>query len=143
MRNVLTAGKIVVPIDFSDESFSALDQALILADKPSNVHVLHALEMLAAMEPGIVWAQVHDEERRIQVTEALKDRLSGEKYQGVKLVVEFGDPGHCIADYAQDNSAELIVISSQGRTGVKRLMLGSVAERVIRLSHCPVLVLKN
>jgi nucleotide-binding universal stress UspA family protein len=54
-----------------------------------------------------------------------------------------GEPAHGIADYAQDKKAELIVIPSHGRTGITRLLIGSVAERVVRLAHCPVLVLRK
>ena len=57
--------------------------------------------------------------------------------------VEFGDPGNQIVDFAERISAELIVIPSHGRTGIERLLLGSVAERVARLAPCPVLVLRG
>jgi nucleotide-binding universal stress UspA family protein len=57
--------------------------------------------------------------------------------------VRIGDPGHEIADCAAEIGADLVVISSHGRKGVKRLLIGSVAERVVRLSHCPVLVLRK
>ena len=50
---------------------------------------------------------------------------------------------HEIADFAQEKKAELIVLPSHGRTGLTRLLLGSVAEKVVRLAHCPVLVLKK
>ncbi len=143
MTNRFTVEKLVVPVDFSDQSFAALDKALSIADKPEDIHVIHALEMLAAMEPGIVWAQIRDEERREQVLNALRQHLQDDKYIQIQLAVKFGDPGHCIADYAQEVSADLIIIPSHGYSGVKRLLLGSVAERVIRLAHCPVLVLKD
>ncbi|MEZ6094353.1 MAG: universal stress protein [Pirellulaceae bacterium] len=55
----------------------------------------------------------------------------------------FGDPGSEITRFAKENDAGLIVISSHGRTGVSRLLLGSVAERVVRLAPCPVLVLRD
>ena len=47
------------------------------------------------------------------------------------------------ASFAQEKHAELIVIPSHGRTGITRLLIGSVAERVVRLAHCPVLVLRK
>jgi nucleotide-binding universal stress UspA family protein len=56
--------------------------------------------------------------------------------------VRFGDPGREIAAHAEELHAELIVMPSHGRTGLSRLFIGSVAERVVRLAHCPVLILK-
>ena len=54
-----------------------------------------------------------------------------------------GTPGLEILDYAQEKKVELIVIPSHGHTGIGRFLLGSVAERVVRYSHCPVLVLRK
>ncbi len=62
---------------------------------------------------------------------------------GVTTVVRVGNPGLEIADYATQLGADLIVISSHGYHGLKRLLLGSVAERVIRHAECPVLVLRR
>ncbi|HBE68502.1 MAG TPA: hypothetical protein DDW52_10180, partial [Planctomycetaceae bacterium] len=53
-----------------------------------------------------------------------------------------GDPGQITADRADELGAELIVVGSHGRTGLSRLVLGSTAERVTRLAHCAVLVVK-
>ena len=54
-----------------------------------------------------------------------------------------GDPGHQIAEFAKEAGAGLIVMPSHGRTGLTHLLIGSVAERVVRFAHCPVLVLRN
>jgi nucleotide-binding universal stress UspA family protein len=89
--------------------------------------------------PLAVW-DVESQTR--MATQALYDRVKEQKYQGVKMQVCDGDPGTEIAKYGEDISADLIVISSHGRRGFKRLLIGSVAERVVRLAHCPVLVLK-
>ncbi len=141
--SILTPNTVLVPVDFSESSIQALDHALQLVSQPGDVYVLHVLEALTAMEPGIVWTQLPDEQREDKVMQALRQRLDADKYAGVRLVVEFGNPGHCVADYAEKISADLIVIASHGRTGIPRLMLGSVAERVIRLAQCPVLVVKS
>ena len=74
---------------------------------------------------------------------ALKQRLADAKYQGIQLSVVLGEPAHGIANFAEEKKAELIVIPSHGRTGITRLLIGSVAERVVRLAHCPVLVLRK
>jgi len=139
----LPKNNVVVPIDFSDNSLDAVDTALELVAAAPQVHVIHVLPMLTVADPGVVWEPVDDESRRSHAEDALRQRLADEQYRGVKVEVTIGDPGHEIADYAQQQDAELIVMPSHGRTGIRRLLIGSVAERVVRLAHCPVLVLKH
>jgi nucleotide-binding universal stress UspA family protein len=134
---------VVVPVDFSDESFAALDTALHLVAQPEHIHVVHVLPVLEPIEPEGLWSTMDDESRRRHTEEALRQRLNETRHQGVQIAVLFGDPGHEIADYAQQVKAELIVLPSHGRRGLSRLLIGSTAERVVRLAHCPVLVLRK
>jgi len=135
--------KVVVPVDFSDESFDAVDTALEVAADPSGVYIIHVLPEPSMMEPGIEWQQIDNENRKRHAAGAICERLADEKYENVEIEIDFGDPGYRIADFAQRIGADLIVTPSHGRTGLERIMVGSVAERVIRLSHCPVLVLRR
>jgi nucleotide-binding universal stress UspA family protein len=105
------------------------------------LHVVHVLPELLAAEPGVIWASIDDTSRIEHAREAMEKRLVD--FQGVDLRVGIGDPGQVITHLATELQADLIVIPSHGRTGVKRLLLGSVAERVVRLAHCPVLVLRH
>ena len=135
--------KVVVPIDFSDQSLTAVPNALELVDDPANVLVVHVLQELSPMEPGEIWRAV-DEETRIRHTmQALRERLAKDGQEAVSTDVVIGDPGREIAALAERAGADLIVLTSHGRTGLKRLLIGSVAERVIRLAHCPVLALRS
>jgi nucleotide-binding universal stress UspA family protein len=134
---------VVVPVDFSDESFGAVDLALSLVDEGTHVHVIHVLAPLAPTEPGVIWSTVDDASRIAHAREALAGRLSDAKYRGIDIEIDIGDPGQQIADFAQQEGADLIVLPSHGRTGLGRLLIGSVAERVVRLAHCPVLVLRR
>jgi len=134
---------VVVPIDFSDESIAAVETALELVASPVRVHVIHVLPLLVASDPGIIWEAIDDESRRQHALAALRERLGAEAYQGVDIAIAVGDPGEEIVRFAESVNAELIVLPSHGRTGLKRLLIGSVAERVVRLAHCPVLVLKQ
>ena len=84
-----------------------------------------------------------DELREHRVTEALTKLADQHGASGATLAVAIGTPGLEIADYARRYKADLIVIPSHGYHGVKRLFLGSVAERVIRHAHCDVLVLRR
>jgi nucleotide-binding universal stress UspA family protein len=135
--------KVVVPIDFSDDAFEALDTALELVDEPKHVHVIYVLAVLEPAEPGVIWSTIDEESRARHAEQALRERLTDAKYQGVSVKIDFGDPGHQVAEFAQEQGADLIVLSSHGRTGIKRLLIGSVAERIVRLAHCPVLVLRK
>ncbi len=134
---------VVVPVDFSDESFAALDTALEIAGQAANVHLVHVLPPLSPVEPGELWDTITDEGRAEHVRKELAKRLTDSRYQGISTDVVFGDAGHEIAHFAEQRQADLIVLPSRGLTGLKRILVGSVAERVVRLSHCPVLVLRH
>lgn len=133
--------RVVVPFDFSDESFAAVQLARGFVEDPSTLHIVHVLPELMATEPGVIWSSIDDSGRMDHAREAMEKRFAD--IPGVALNVGIGDPGHVITDLATEVKADLIVIPSHGRTGVKRLLLGSVAERVVRLAHCPVLVLRQ
>lgn len=134
---------VLVPCDFSEDSFTALDVALQLVAAPADVHVLHVLPELSPLEPGEIWDTIDDKSRTDHALQAIRDRLSDAKYAGVTIDVRFGTPGYAIAEYAKETSADLIVMPSHGRTGLAHMLLGSVAERVVRLAHCGVLVLRH
>jgi nucleotide-binding universal stress UspA family protein len=134
---------VLVPIDFSEESFDALDIGLQLVEDASQVTVIHVLQDLSPLEAGEVWGVIDPQTRLENVTKALRERLKDDKYARVRVEVLLGDPAHGIANYAQQEKTELIVIPSHGRTGITRLLIGSTAERVVRLAHCPVLVLRK
>jgi nucleotide-binding universal stress UspA family protein len=138
----LNQRSVVVPVDFSDASKAAVDLAMELVDAPEHVNVIHVSPSIFPTEIGYVW-EAYDEKDYLEKAEAyLKPWLADEKYHGVNHVIKMGSPGEEIVSHAQEVGAELVVIPSHGRTGLKRLLLGSVAERVVRLAECPVLVLK-
>lgn len=135
--------RVIVPLDFSDESFAALDTALQLVESPEQVTAIHVLPDLSPLEPGEVWHTIDEESRARHARQAIRDRLKDPRYASVEIEVAFGDPGHEITAFASANGADLIVLPSHGRRGLSRILIGSVAERVVRLAHCPVLVLRT
>lgn len=135
--------RVVVPIDFSEESFLALDVALQLVEMPNQVSIVHVLQDLAPLEAGEVWGVIDPTVRIENARNALRQKLADDKYSSVTLDVILGDAAHGIAEFAEQNKAQLIVIPSHGRRGITRLLMGSTAERVVRLAHCPVLVLRQ
>lgn len=135
---------VVVPVDFSDESFDSLDVAREnFVEDASALRIIYVLPALVPAEPGVIWETVDDQSRITHAKQAFRERLSDPKWQGIGIDIAVGDSGREIADFAHEVGAELVVLSSHGRTGITRLLIGSTAERVVRLCHCPVLVLRK
>jgi nucleotide-binding universal stress UspA family protein len=136
--------KIVVPTDFSDLSLEAVDSALQLAGgDASRLHIVSVLVPVVPPSPGIVWGTIDDQVRLSRVREALEDILGKRGLSGATAHVLIGTPGTMVTELAHELNADLIVVTSHGRTGIVRAALGSVAERVVRLARCPVLVIKK
>jgi nucleotide-binding universal stress UspA family protein len=134
---------VLVPIDFSEEAHKALVDTLEFVGDPAKLHAIHVLAPLEPTEPGVIWQTVDDMKRIETIKTAFSERFPGEAYQNIKFTVTVGNPSSEIIDYAKHNAINLIVIPSSGRTGLSRFFLGSVAERVVRFSHCPVLVIRQ
>jgi nucleotide-binding universal stress UspA family protein len=139
----LNPKRTVVPIDFSDLSYQALDRALEIAGERGDVQVIHVLTELSTMEPGNLYGTLTDAERIKSTEEYLRKKLADKKYAGVRVHATVGDAGREITAFAEREGADLIVIPSHGYGMLKHLLLGSVAERVVRLANCPVLVLRS
>lgn len=134
---------VVVPVDFSEESLAAIDTALQITGSSKILHVIHVLPELSPLEPGEVWETISEQSRTEHAERTLRERLSDSTYAGINIEVLFGDPGHAVVRRAEELQADMIVLPSHGRTGLAHLLIGSVAERVVRFAHCPVLVLRK
>lgn len=135
--------RVLVPIDFSEESFAAQKLTLEFVEDPSHLYILHALPHLSPVDPAVVWNTMDDETRKQHVEKVFRQRFNAPEYQKVHFTVAIGDPATEIINYAKAEQIDLIVIPSHGRTGLSHFFLGSVAEKVIRYAHCPVLVLRR
>jgi nucleotide-binding universal stress UspA family protein len=133
---------VVVPFDFSEQGEHALDSARVFVADSKNLHVVHVLPTIELAEPGVIWETIDDDARRNHAEQAFREQFKGTPFDRIDFRVRFGDAGREIVAYAEELKAELIVMPSHGRTGLSRLLIGSVAERVVRLAHCPVLILK-
>ena len=78
-----------------------------------------------------------------RATKFLDEFLCRHEMAGFSSVVTIGNPGLKITEFASENGVDLIVLPSHGNSGLKRVLLGSVAERVLRHAECPVLVLRR
>ena len=141
------ARRILAPVDFSEHARLAVAYAKDLAATyGAHLDLLHVIEetaMTAAhgMEPIVV--RVPDVE--VQARQAL-ERLAqeaGGPETPYTVHVTVGHPAHEIAAFAERHRTDLIVIATHGLTGIKRLLLGSVAERVVHRAPCPVFTVKG
>ena len=141
--SLFTGDRILVPIDFSEDSFNALDETLNFVKDPNKITVIHVLSPLEAVDPAVIWATLNDETRKKNIKNAFYERYDKSLIDNLKLKIKIGNPSLEIVDYAKKNKIDLIVIASHGRTGLNRFLLGSVTERVVRLAKCPVLVWRD
>jgi universal stress protein A len=124
--------RILCPVDFSETSGKALQYAeRLAAASGAEVVVLHAFD------PG--------QTRPLDPT--LRDRLETLRPASPQVkfrhVLHAGSAGEVICWYAEDQKCDLIVMGTHGRTGLMHLILGSVAEHVLRHARCPVQVVRN
>jgi universal stress protein A len=140
--------KILVPVDFSDCSKKALQYALPLAkqhDAAITLIYVAPNPAYAADAYGLLdYASILDgtlANGEKNLASLLADEVGG-KVPG-NAVVRAGSPGVQIADLAKSMLADLIIISTHGHTGLKHVLLGSVAEHVVRHAPCPVLVVRE
>lgn len=140
---VLSNLTVVCPIDFSSESAHAIRSGLAIAGDPAKLHIVHVISPTDPIAPDVLLGLVNDETRSDLASASIRKLCAEHHADGAVAAVLTGDPGMQIAEYAKQIHASLIVIPSHGYHGVKRLLVGSVAERVIRYADCSVLVLRR
>ncbi|MDX1636413.1 MAG: universal stress protein [Balneolaceae bacterium] len=142
MKNI----KILVPLDFSELSTKALTAAFKFAKLfDGTITPFHAYLPISEMEgPYMLGVGTTPTEDYDEIEKTLKERLddiAGEHVERQYLrdsIISVGNAAHSIVEEAKD--FDMIVMSTHGRTGFTRFFLGSVAEKVLRISHVPVLV---
>jgi universal stress protein A len=140
--------KILCPTDFSEPSLLAMNAATELAvSYGAEIILLHAVSPLpASPQPGAVYSfdtAAYLQEMLTYGKESM-ERLIKEKVPAkvsARSLVLAGNPSDEITRTAEDERVDLIVIATHGHRGWKRFVFGSVAERVVRLASCPVLVI--
>jgi nucleotide-binding universal stress UspA family protein len=141
--------RILVPLDYSRSSDSALAYAKqIGAAEGAELHLLHVLEVGAYPDfyfPVQATQMFDMPELKSRALDNLNDRLKRVEGPDVEaeVHVELGHPPQTILDRAESLGTDLTVISSHGRTGLERVLLGSVAEAVVRGSKTPVMIAKS
>ncbi|QHS17758.1 universal stress protein [Halopenitus persicus] len=136
--------RILVPVDGSDCSADALafaatewpDAELVL------LHVINPARSASGSELGMPGAVEQWYENATTRSETILSNAAGTVDRDVETLTEVGSPGNTIREVAEAEDVDLIVIGSHGRTGVSRVLLGSVAEGVVRKASVPVTVVR-
>jgi nucleotide-binding universal stress UspA family protein len=138
--------KILVPTDFSEYSQHAVKYAVALAERfEAKLYIVHIWEQAIVATPtetfqAEIWVEAEAAEKE------MLDRLAEElRNQGVDAEPVFGSgSAHSqIVKTAKELDVDLITLATHGRTGLRHLMFGSTAEKIVRLAPCPVLVVKH
>ena len=139
--------RILVPVDFSDHASKAVDAAIGLAKVfGSKITLMHCYQInVGGVSPyGLVIPESLDRDIRDAATRKLAEWCEKVEAAGVAVddLVTPVFPSEAICNQAEEMSADLIVMGTRGLTGVRHVLLGSVAERTIRTAPCPVLTVK-
>lgn len=145
--SLLKLKTILAPVDFSEPSRQALHYAALFARQfGAKLAVISVIEPVIypdfayfplSMESDKVVASVRTKLETLCKRQKLDPALIG------KILVRVGNPFQEICAAAEGMKADLIIVATHGRTGFKRVWLGSTAERVVRHAHCPVLVVRR
>lgn len=146
---MITLKKILYATDFSDCARAAQTYAVALAGQfQSELHVVHVLAdiMMMMPEPGSALSlpQNYLVDLKQEAERALDKTLADAAAKGLRVTraLRMGNPFVEIVKYAEESEADLIVVGTHGRGGLGHLLLGSVAEKVVRRAKCPVLTVR-
>ncbi len=140
--------RIICPIDFSDASRAALEAAAEVAKRyGAKVALFHAYPVPGYTFPDgsfVASSKMLDElseqaQRHLAEWKAIAEGLG---IANVEIATAIGEPAHEILAFAKAQQADLLVLGTHGRTGIQHALMGSVAERVVRRSTCPVLTVR-
>lgn len=142
----MTLARILVPTDFSDTSAAALKYGIALADTfGARLHLLHVLDSAVEQQWEVKMSMLAHREIEAEAVQRSNEELAllltrpeRERYRAA-LVTERGSPAAAIVRYARSQDIDLIVMGTHGRGPVAHLLIGSVAENVVRSAPCPVL----
>lgn len=139
--------KVLFPTDFSHYNDAAFDFATTLAAEAGAVlHIVYVhdvRDLNAAMGEGSYMIAPTWEEEEREAAERLSQIVPKNKAVAYEHHCLAGTPETEILTFAENNDVDLIVMASHGRTGLARLLMGSIAEGVMRRAQCPVLVVKQ
>jgi len=146
---MLPLKKILCPVDFSEHSLKALLNAIELANKfNAELHLINVIApfpvLPATPHPIGFDIQSYEEELRENSLETLNKLMNEKVPENIKTETRIlkGDASTQIINYSEDNKIDLITLSTHGTGALKHFLFGSVAEKVLRHSNCPVLTIR-
>ena len=135
--------RILCPVDFDENSMAALKLATQLAEESGGLlYLIHvdSAPLSRPVFPTAPSAVPSEEASRSRLARIARERLSGKvRYE---VLVRFGAPFEVITQTAEEVDADVVVMATHGRTGAARMVLGSVAEHVVRTCTRPVLTVR-
>jgi nucleotide-binding universal stress UspA family protein len=137
--------RILFPTDFSETANRALKQAISLTeDLDAELFVLHVVDDSVITTHVDAERKIILDELRKHALKQMQDELPAELVQNFETIgaVKRGEPGKQITAYAETHACDLIVLGTHGRTGVERALIGSIADKVVRLAKCPVMLVR-
>lgn len=136
--------RILVPLDGSTLAETALPTAIdLLADRPTATVMLLRAAEASALGGDPTEAQARVVREAEDYLDSVAARLTGSGVKNVKTSVWYGPPAPAIVEAAQMGKVDMIVMSTHGRSGLGRLILGSVAESVLRSTYTPILLVRD
>jgi nucleotide-binding universal stress UspA family protein len=144
----MTVHHVLVPIDFSPYAEQALDAAIALAQKlQARVTLLHVIQppLVVGADMGVWPSPAFVDDLEAAITRDMEGYLARVTAAGLagEIAVVHGAPFQEILNTAKARQVDLIIMGTHGRTGLPHVLLGSVAEKVVRLAPCPVLVARQ
>jgi nucleotide-binding universal stress UspA family protein len=137
---------VLVPLDFSATTAKVVEAAARVLHPEGRARLLHVVEWLPAMSEGMFGVYAHPKDMAA-IHEGAKQKLAeiakGMSAADVVVQVTEGKPAAGILEVAAREKADLIVIGAHGRGAIDHLLLGSVAERVLRKAQCAVLAVRG
>ncbi|MEE4241180.1 MAG: universal stress protein [Desulfopila sp.] len=151
---MLPISSVLWPSDGSEQSFKALQAAVEIASRfEAKLYALQVVQQVptvtgAGFTPTAIQGfdvPLYEQELIKMVEQELHDTLSTKVPEGLEVIsrVKLGIPADTIVDFAQENSIGMIVMATHGRTGLSHFMIGSVAEKTIRQSSVPTLIIPD
>lgn len=142
--------RVLAPTDFSAHSQKAVRFACALAERlGAELHLVNVLSKIIPAGPDPLLMPFMPpqfyQENEDRAKETLRNLIQPSWGRPTSLVtaVRWGSPVEAIVDYSKEQGIDLIVIATHGRTGLSHVLLGSVAERIVREAPCPVLTIRD
>lgn len=142
-----TGGSILVPVDFSEHTDTLIQHAMALAEAfDAGLDLLHVVEEVRTPAVyGVESRRLDLDTVKQRTRAALDDYAAAAREQGIAadVHVRMGHPAHAILRFIDEQGVQMVTIATHGRTGLQRLLMGSVAEKVVRMASCPVFTVKS